>query len=80
MSPPPSATGPRPVAATQNRQPVVSRPPPSPGPLDSVADPTLLPLFRAVDKEGEFASPPRLVVCWGFSEGGCLSAVERGLC
>ncbi|KAK1764610.1 EF-hand [Phialemonium atrogriseum] len=52
MSPPPSATGPRPVAATQNRQPVVSRPPPSPGPLDSVADPTLLPLFRAVDKEG----------------------------
>ncbi|KAI1498870.1 hypothetical protein F5X99DRAFT_392045 [Biscogniauxia marginata] len=50
MSPPPQATGPRPTA--HNRPPPASRPPPSPGPPDSNADPTLLPLFRAVDKDG----------------------------
>ncbi|KAI1383337.1 EF-hand [Hypoxylon trugodes] len=50
MSPPPSASGPRPTA--HNRPPPVSRPPPSPSPQDSTADPTLLPLFRAVDKDG----------------------------
>ncbi|KAK0612961.1 hypothetical protein B0T17DRAFT_511323 [Bombardia bombarda] len=50
MSPPPTATGGRP--AHHNLPPPSSRPPPSPGPRDSVADPTLLPLFRAVDKDG----------------------------
>ncbi|KAI1488506.1 hypothetical protein F5X96DRAFT_645203 [Biscogniauxia mediterranea] len=50
MSPPPAATGPRPT--THNRPPAASRPPPSPGPPDSNSDPTLLPLFRAVDKDG----------------------------
>ncbi|KAL2019215.1 hypothetical protein VTK56DRAFT_9942 [Thermocarpiscus australiensis] len=49
MSPPPSATG-RP--AHHNLPPASSRPPPSPAPRDSTADPTLLPLFRAVDKDG----------------------------
>ncbi|KAL2122527.1 hypothetical protein VTJ04DRAFT_2982 [Mycothermus thermophilus] len=50
MSPPPVASGarpgPRPGPAPD------SRPPPSPAPRDSSADPTLLPLFRAVDKDG----------------------------
>ncbi|KAI2640653.1 EF-hand [Hypomontagnella submonticulosa] len=50
MSPPPTASGPRPT--THNRPPPASRPPPSPGPQDGAADPTLLPLFRAVDKDG----------------------------
>ncbi|KAI1096081.1 EF-hand [Rostrohypoxylon terebratum] len=50
MSPPPSASGPRP--ATHNRPPPASRPPPSPAPTEGAADPTLLPLFRAVDKDG----------------------------
>ncbi|KAI5866433.1 hypothetical protein GGS23DRAFT_550654 [Durotheca rogersii] len=50
MSPPPTASGPRPVA--QNRPPPSSRPPPSPSSVDGAADPTLLPLFRAVDKDG----------------------------
>ncbi|KAK3903468.1 hypothetical protein C8A05DRAFT_14570 [Staphylotrichum tortipilum] len=51
MSPPPTAAaGGRP--APQNLPPVSSRPPPSPSPRDSSADPTLLPLFRAVDKDG----------------------------
>ncbi|KAK6843491.1 hypothetical protein PG987_004351 [Apiospora arundinis] len=49
MSPPPMASGPRPTA--HNRPPASSRPPPSPVPSDG-ADPTLLPLFRAVDKDG----------------------------
>ncbi|KAK6079811.1 hypothetical protein SCUP234_05570 [Seiridium cupressi] len=49
MSPPPQAHGPRPV--THNRPPASSRPPPSPAPQDG-SDPTLLPLFRAVDKDG----------------------------
>ncbi|KAK1773303.1 hypothetical protein QBC45DRAFT_97354 [Copromyces sp. CBS 386.78] len=49
MSPPPSATGSRP--AHHNLPPVSSRPPPSPTTRDG-ADPTLLPLFRAVDKDG----------------------------
>ncbi|KAJ9130632.1 EF-hand [Pleurostoma richardsiae] len=48
-SPPPTG-GPRPLA--QTRGPPVSRPPPSPAPTDGGADPTLLPLFRAVDKDG----------------------------
>ncbi|KAK7740029.1 hypothetical protein SLS62_011145 [Diatrype stigma] len=51
MSPPPQATGPRPAPHT--RPPAASRPPPSPASVDgSGADPTLLPLFRAVDKDG----------------------------
>ncbi|KAI2614425.1 EF-hand [Hypoxylon fragiforme] len=50
MSPPPTTSGPRPVA--QTRPPASSRPPPSPGPPEGGADPTLLPLFRAVDKDG----------------------------
>ncbi|KAK4192670.1 putative programmed cell death protein 6 [Podospora australis] len=50
MSPPPSASGSRPVQ--QTRPPASSRPPPSPAPRDGAADPTLLPLFRAVDKDG----------------------------
>ncbi|KAI1428264.1 EF-hand [Xylaria sp. FL1777] len=49
-SPPPQATGPRPTAL--NRPPNSNRPPSSPAPQDSGADPTLLPLFRAVDKDG----------------------------
>ncbi|KAI2781736.1 EF-hand [Daldinia loculata] len=48
MSPPPTATGPRPTA--HNRPPPASRPPPSPTPQEGAADPTLLPLFKAVDK------------------------------
>ncbi|KAL2142603.1 hypothetical protein VTI28DRAFT_994 [Corynascus sepedonium] len=50
MSPPPSAGGGRPVH--HNLPPTNSKPPPSPTPRDSSADPTLLPLFRAVDKDG----------------------------
>ncbi|KAK4659799.1 hypothetical protein QC762_113600 [Podospora pseudocomata] len=50
MSPPPTATQGRPVQ--QTRPPASSRPPPSPAPRDGAADPTLLPLFRAVDKDG----------------------------
>lgn len=50
MSPPPTASGPRPVA--HGRTSPASRPPPSPAPTDPGADPTLLPLFRAVDKNG----------------------------
>ncbi|KAJ8120759.1 hypothetical protein ONZ43_g2617 [Nemania bipapillata] len=52
MSPPPQATAPRPVA--HNRPPASNRPPPSPVTQDNGADPTLLPLFRAVDKDGMF--------------------------
>ncbi|KAI0101615.1 EF-hand [Nemania sp. FL0031] len=48
MSPPPQATAPRPT--THNRPPTSNRPPPSPAPQDNGADPSLLPLFRAVDK------------------------------
>ncbi|KAI1330047.1 EF-hand [Xylariaceae sp. FL0255] len=48
MSPPPQTTGPRPSA--HNRPPPATRPPPSPAPEG--ADPSLLPLFRAVDKDG----------------------------
>ncbi|KAK4117348.1 EF-hand [Canariomyces notabilis] len=50
MSPPPTATTARP--AHHNLPPASSRPPPSPSPRDGSADPTLLPLFRAVDKDG----------------------------
>ncbi len=51
MSPPPTAV----ARPTQHALPPVnSRPPPSPAPRDSSIDPTLLPLFRAVDKDGEF--------------------------
>ncbi|KAL0936503.1 uncharacterized protein CTRU02_208718 [Colletotrichum truncatum] len=51
-SPPPTG-GPRPTAM-HNRPPPSSRPPPSPAPdtMADGADPTLLPLFRAVDKDG----------------------------
>ncbi|KAK0730636.1 hypothetical protein B0H67DRAFT_639114 [Lasiosphaeris hirsuta] len=53
MSPPPTATAGRPVQQQHNLPPAGrSQPPPSPGPRDSAADPTLLPLFRAVDKDG----------------------------
>ncbi|KAK4144679.1 uncharacterized protein C8A04DRAFT_36444 [Dichotomopilus funicola] len=50
MSPPPAAGAGRPIH--HNLPPTNSRPPPSPAPRDSAADPTLLPLFRAVDKDG----------------------------
>ncbi|KAL2269838.1 hypothetical protein VTJ83DRAFT_2022 [Remersonia thermophila] len=50
MSPPPVTSGSRP--APRPGQLADSRPPPSPVPRDSSADPTLLPLFRAVDKDG----------------------------
>ncbi|KAK4099744.1 sorcin [Parathielavia hyrcaniae] len=50
MSPPPTASAARP--SHHNLPPANSRPPPSPSPRDSSADPTLLPLFRAVDKDG----------------------------
>lgn len=50
MSPPPVAAAQRP-APVQNRPPPASRPPPSPAPGEE-RDPTLLPLFRAVDKNG----------------------------
>ncbi|KAK2010137.1 EF-hand [Colletotrichum eremochloae] len=52
VSSPPPTGGPRPTA--QHRPPPNSRPPPSPAPDASAdgADPTLLPLFRAVDKDG----------------------------
>jgi hypothetical protein len=51
MSPPPTATGGRP-AQRHDLPPAKSGPPPSPGPRDGNSDPTLLPLFRAVDKDG----------------------------
>ncbi|KAJ1331443.1 peflin [Microdochium nivale] len=47
MSPPPNPTGPRPT--NHGRPPANSRPPPSPAP-ETGGDPTMLPLFRAVDK------------------------------
>ncbi|KAH8675497.1 hypothetical protein BX600DRAFT_507734 [Xylariales sp. PMI_506] len=50
MSPPPQATGPRPTA--HSRPVATSRPPPSPAPQERGGDPTLLPLFKAVDKAG----------------------------
>ncbi|KAI3329386.1 EF-hand [Xylariaceae sp. AK1471] len=50
MSPPPQASGPRPTA--HNRPPASNRPPPSPAPQDGGTDSSLLPLFRAVDKDG----------------------------
>lgn len=51
MSPPPTG-GPKPMH--HNRPPPNSRPPPSPAPTEGGADPTLLPLFRAVDKDGTY--------------------------
>ncbi|KAI9904930.1 hypothetical protein N3K66_001459 [Trichothecium roseum] len=48
-SPPPTG-GQRPP--THTRPPPQSRPPPTPSMDDSGSDPTLLPLFRAVDKNG----------------------------
>ncbi|KAF4950674.1 hypothetical protein FGADI_8078 [Fusarium gaditjirri] len=50
MSPPPNPGGARPQP--HNRPAANSRPPPSPGIDGSGSDPSLLPLFRAVDKEG----------------------------
>ncbi|KAL2134330.1 hypothetical protein VTI74DRAFT_459 [Chaetomium olivicolor] len=50
MSPPPSASATRPMH--HNLPPTNSRLPPSPAPRDSSADPTLRPLFNAVDKDG----------------------------
>lgn len=55
MSPPPTG-GPRPPVQ-QNRPPPVSRPPPSPAPPETGGDPTLLPLFRAVDKNSAWLCP-----------------------
>ncbi|KAK4060523.1 uncharacterized protein Triagg1_10700 [Trichoderma aggressivum f. europaeum] len=49
-SPPPVAAAQRPVA--QHHPAATSRPPPSPSNDANGADPTLLPLFRAVDKDG----------------------------
>ncbi|SPN97191.1 related to programmed cell death protein (calcium-binding protein) [Cephalotrichum gorgonifer] len=50
-SPPPMASGPRPTHHT--RPPTDNRPPPSPDAASGGAsDPKLLPLFRAVDKDG----------------------------
>ncbi|KAM0462281.1 hypothetical protein ACHAPV_003755 [Trichoderma viride] len=49
-SPPPVAAAQRPAA--QHHPAATSRPPPSPANDGSGADPTLLPLFRAVDKDG----------------------------
>ncbi|KAK1757628.1 hypothetical protein QBC47DRAFT_376552 [Echria macrotheca] len=49
MSPPPSASGARP--SRHDQPPSKSAPPPSPRDAGG-ADPTLLPLFRAVDKDG----------------------------
>ncbi|KAI1177603.1 EF-hand [Nemania sp. FL0916] len=49
MSPPPQTSAPRPSA--HNRPPAANRPPPSPVHQDDGTDPSLLPLFRAVDKD-----------------------------
>ncbi|KAL6868683.1 EF-hand [Trichoderma novae-zelandiae] len=49
-SPPPVAAAQRPAA--QHHPAATSRPPPSPSNDTAGADPTLLPLFRAVDKDG----------------------------
>ncbi|KAL7973562.1 hypothetical protein HDV63DRAFT_188364 [Trichoderma sp. SZMC 28014] len=49
-SPPPVAAAQRPAA--QHHPAAASRPPPSPANDANGADPTLLPLFRAVDKDG----------------------------
>jgi hypothetical protein len=51
MSPPPNPGGARPQA--HNRPATNSRPPPSPALDGSSSDPSLLPLFRAVDKDGK---------------------------
>lgn len=51
MSPPPQAQGPRPT--THNRPPAQNRLPPSPAPTEEGGDPTLEPLFNAVDKNRE---------------------------
>ncbi|KAL3605575.1 hypothetical protein FPOAC2_00522 [Fusarium poae] len=50
MSPPPNPGGARPQA--HNRPAPNSRPPPSPALDGNGSDPSLLPLFRAVDKDG----------------------------
>ncbi|CAJ0545848.1 hypothetical protein HG530_004766 [Fusarium avenaceum] len=50
MSPPPNTSGARPQA--HNRPVAQSRPPPSPALDGNGSDPSLLPLFRAVDKDG----------------------------
>jgi hypothetical protein len=46
------------------------RPPPSPAPDPQGADPTLLPLFRAVDKDGK-QQPRFLVSC--YEERSCVA-------
>ncbi|KAH7023100.1 hypothetical protein EDB80DRAFT_878602 [Ilyonectria destructans] len=51
MSPPPVQSGGRPPA-NYNRPAATSRPPPTPAPDASGSDASLLPLFRAVDKDG----------------------------
>ncbi|KAK1250157.1 hypothetical protein MKX08_010160 [Trichoderma sp. CBMAI-0020] len=57
-SPPPVAAAQRPAA--QHHPAATSRPPPSPANDGSGADPTLLPLFRAVDKDGEETQPQKM--------------------
>lgn len=52
MSPPPNP-GARPPQP-HSRPTLNSRPPPSPALDGSGSDPSLLPLFRAVDKDGEY--------------------------
>jgi len=55
-SPPPSSYGRPPPVQTRPPQQAISRPPPSPAPPNG-ADPTLWPLFKAVDKDGmEFSN------------------------
>jgi Ca2+-binding EF-hand superfamily protein len=51
-SPPPIASGARPNPSAHSHPPPSSRPPPSPAPETGGADSSLLPLFRAVDKDG----------------------------
>lgn len=50
-SPPPGSYGSRPQQHPPSRQQPMSRPPPSPSPGNG-RDPALLPLFKAVDKDG----------------------------
>lgn len=52
-SPPPGTYSTPPPGAYGQRPPPVSRPPPTPAPPGG-ADPTLYPLFKAVDKDGMY--------------------------
>lgn len=74
-SPPPSATGPRPTAST--RPPPSSRPPPSPAPDTGGADSSLLPLFRAVDKDGKLPTAPGRRCIWPILRPASSKATSR---